>query len=580
MLDTSRRKLELLAEAVGVDVVARLRPLAAAGTVVLELVGSCEAGSVVLGELDLRCLMTDATCGTADAQRNSTAVITTQPPITTNSVTTTNNITPRVAAPVPSTPVHPHLPTPASSDAGDDAARPSKRPRKPPPPSAGLFPDSKCGLGLLERIWYTLYRGPPLTLSAHATAAGAYPLPKPQPGTMSHATFHSLNTSYSALFATARGTRIHETILQATWTRVFSARLSALADSPPHRFSSPTELRQVALTEAASAFSISVKELRNKLAIWQSYAALADAGGWAALVFAGDGVYTICKYRRGLDSTLFDALRRLRAPLELAADTLHPSWRRLVGEELRFAGHPHAYTLTPAGPVPLALSYPWTRGYQLIDACVLDSTAWGARDPRRVCDAAEYDCGVCGARQAEDAANACRCFPDLFGPTAVPAARAPVQVFDTGTKGNGVVARWPLPAGVAVGEFVGLITRGVSGADVMAAGGRDGAEKYQISQASVGNWTRFVNHSCAPNAQFERFVWRGVERIVVVVVEGKGVADGEELTVDYSGVYWEGLEKVCRCGAKGCRYSGPERIRGGDGGGCGRGAADDVIPAT
>jgi SET domain-containing protein len=47
----------------------------------------------------------------------------------------------------------------------------------------------------------------------------------------------------------------------------------------------------------------------------------------------------------------------------------------------------------------------------------------------------------------------------------------------------------------------------------------------------IGNFTRFINHSCRPNSQFERFVWMGLERIVVV---SKGVKSGSEITSDYS----------------------------------------------
>lgn len=59
---------------------------------------------------------------------------------------------------------------------------------------------------------------------------------------------------------------------------------------------------------------------------------------------------------------------------------------------------------------------------------------------------------------------------------------------------------------------------------------------YQIWQGKSGNYTRFVNHSCAPNSQFERFVWLGKQRIVLV---SKGVEAGEEITVDYSDTYWK-----------------------------------------
>jgi len=78
---------------------------------------------------------------------------------------------------------------------------------------------------------------------------------------------------------------------------------------------------------------------------------------------------------------------------------------------------------------------------------------------------------------------------------------------------------------------VGLITRGKVGVDVMEGGGESG-KYHQISQGKIGNFTRFINHSCNPNCQFERFVWMGVERIVAVAL--RTIEAGAEVTADYS----------------------------------------------
>ena len=46
-----------------------------------------------------------------------------------------------------------------------------------------------------------------------------------------------------------------------------------------------------------------------------------------------------------------------------------------------------------------------------------------------------------------------------------------------------------------------------------------------------------MNHSCQPNAQFERFVWLGKQRIVLAaqtIIEA-----GDEVTVDYGDTYWQ-----------------------------------------
>ena len=75
---------------------------------------------------------------------------------------------------------------------------------------------------------------------------------------------------------------------------------------------------------------------------------------------------------------------------------------------------------------------------------------------------------------------------------------------------------------------------------------------YQIYQGDMGNFTRFINHSCHPNSQFQKFIWRGKERIVVV---SRGVSAGSEITVDYSDLYWKQLNKNCLCGESSCRFT-------------------------
>ncbi|GME25977.1 hypothetical protein GTA08_BOTSDO01247 [Neofusicoccum parvum] len=102
---------------------------------------------------------------------------------------------------------------------------------------------------------------------------------------------------------------------------------------------------------------------------------------------------------------------------------------------------------------------------------------------------------------------------------------------------------------MAVGEFVGLVTRGLQDMDVMQ--GETNGNIYQIWQGRQGNYTRFVNHSCHPNSQFEKFTWLGVQRIILV---SKGIEAGQEVTVDYSGRYWTNLDKECLCGESCCRY--------------------------
>lgn len=94
-----------------------------------------------------------------------------------------------------------------------------------------------------------------------------------------------------------------------------------------------------------------------------------------------------------------------------------------------------------------------------------------------------------------------------------------------------------------------MITSGVTELDVLQAA--TDMASYQIYQGLKGNYTRFINHSCTPNSQFERFTWLNIQRIILV---SKGLEEGSEITVDYSQDYWSQLDKKCLCGTPRCRY--------------------------
>lgn len=108
--------------------------------------------------------------------------------------------------------------------------------------------------------------------------------------------------------------------------------------------------------------------------------------------------------------------------------------------------------------------------YTHIDQSIIDADAWDPYDPRTVApndDASTLKCQNCNERQSDDpTVNGCKCYPNLYG-TARPGAVA-AQIFRTSDgKNNGLVACCSFDEGWAVGEFVGLITSGLEGMDVM-----------------------------------------------------------------------------------------------------------------
>jgi hypothetical protein len=379
--------------------------------------------------------------------------------------------------------------------------------------------------------------------------------------------FKRSNVFCSQVTHASRACRSLEVIVQARWVEHFDSYVDSLAAGDV--YTPRGRLNKAALIEACTDFGWSEKELRNKMSVWRGYNEIKQAGGWAALVFAGMGIYRFCKYRIGFDKDSMQRLRNLRPAIEVAADTLHPNWRQLltaIGEPSRpvYRGHPHDHVICLDGspPIPLRLTYlQWDPNfsYKHIEEPVIDATAWGCEDPRwkppKPSISGEPSalplCGTCGKEQSDDPKqNSCFCFPTLFG-TAKPLP-PPVLVFRTADgRNNGLMALCGFERGAPIGEFVGVVTKGLSDVDVMESTVEADAEHYQIWQGRQGNFTRFVNHSCKANAQYQRFMWLGTQRIVLV---SKGIEAGTEISVDYSDKYWKGLAKKCLCGESCCRY--------------------------
>lgn len=64
-----------------------------------------------------------------------------------------------------------------------------------------------------------------------------------------------------------------------------------------------------------------------------------------------------------------------------------------------------------------------------------------------------------------------------------------------------------------------------------------------------GNAARFINHSCDPNAELQRWQVKGYTRIGIFAL--RDIAAGEEITYDYQ--FFTAEETACRCGTAKCR---------------------------
>jgi len=76
-------------------------------------------------------------------------------------------------------------------------------------------------------------------------------------------------------------------------------------------------------------------------------------------------------------------------------------------------------------------------------------------------------------------------------------------------------------------------------------------EPWEVLDASrKSTLGRFLNHSCSPNCETQR--WTSLGETVIGVFAIRDISNGEELTFDYQ-MFDGASQKNCYCGAPGCR---------------------------
>ncbi|KIX93736.1 uncharacterized protein Z520_10642 [Fonsecaea multimorphosa CBS 102226] len=209
------------------------------------------------------------------------------------------------------------------------------------------------------------------------------------------------------------------------------------------------------------------------------------------------------------------------------------------------------------------------------------------------CGFPKNPCGVCGAetqnaqqqQQSPQAEPACQCtFADLCKwhnkPPQDNHGDILVELYTTAEKGRGVRALQPIRKGTYLGEYTGEIYAAQPDAnnsvgtlanpryglmtyhmvlDVARADDYTTAKaqagyrpQYVVDAAHRGGWTRYINHSCAPNTRF--YVMNVGQRTRIIIKAVRKIAFGEEITISYGKNYFEQLRIACRCGAPKCKY--------------------------
>ncbi|CAG9853837.1 unnamed protein product [Phyllotreta striolata] len=137
---------------------------------------------------------------------------------------------------------------------------------------------------------------------------------------------------------------------------------------------------------------------------------------------------------------------------------------------------------------------------------------------------------------------------------------APVEVFNTEKKGLGLRAAANIPFGEFILEYVGEVLN-IDEFEKRAEGySQDQNIHYYfmalradavIDATMKGNISRFINHSCDPNAETQKWTVNGELRIGFFST--RTILAGEEITFDYRFQRYGKEAQKCYCGASICR---------------------------
>ena len=137
---------------------------------------------------------------------------------------------------------------------------------------------------------------------------------------------------------------------------------------------------------------------------------------------------------------------------------------------------------------------------------------------------------------------------------------AKVEVFKTKKKGWGLRAAADLPAGTFIMEYVGEVVRSKEFRSRVKKYTKQKVKHHYfmalrsdeiIDATCKGNLTRFINHSCEPNCETQKWTVNGDLRIGFFTI--KNLQAGDEITFDYQFQRYGRKAQKCYCEAPSCR---------------------------
>ncbi|OQV12291.1 Histone-lysine N-methyltransferase ASH1L [Hypsibius exemplaris] len=137
---------------------------------------------------------------------------------------------------------------------------------------------------------------------------------------------------------------------------------------------------------------------------------------------------------------------------------------------------------------------------------------------------------------------------------------ADLELFQTPQKGQGVRCKSNIKKGTFICEYIGEVLSTDKFIDRMKEKGyKEAAHHYflkldhnkVIDAYRCGSIARFINHSCEPNSQTQKWLVNGQDRMAFFARED--IPAGQEITYDYKFESFDEQPQKCFCGTKSCR---------------------------
>ncbi|KAL2236359.1 UNVERIFIED_CONTAM: Histone-lysine N-methyltransferase ASHH3 [Sesamum indicum] len=180
------------------------------------------------------------------------------------------------------------------------------------------------------------------------------------------------------------------------------------------------------------------------------------------------------------------------------------------------------------------------------------------------CSSSAGSSGVCGkdclcSMLMSSCSSGCKCGSSCVNKPFQQRPMKKMKTVLTEKCGMGVVAEEDINQGEFVIEYVGEVIDDKTCEERLWKMKHSGETNFYLCEINrdmvidatyKGNKSRYINHSCSPNTEMQKWMIDGETRIGIFAT--RDIKKGEHLTYDYQFVQF-GADQDCYCGAAGCR---------------------------